>query len=168
MGAQNRERSSESSEPVSCLRPLLLHPVKVKVKLLSRGRPCDPMDGSPPGSSARGILQARALVWAAVSAFHITDSFVTRGGGSTISIFSIRDFTAKWLAQTYKTRILGRLGGVGKARIPTHTTGQLSPRHLLLGGLLLLDLREPKGETREGGFSDAVGTRGRREIHLVT
>ena len=79
-----------------------------------------------------------------------------------------RDSTAKWLAQTYKTRILGRLGGVGKAGIPTPTTGQLSPRHLLLGGLLPLDLREPKGETREGGFSDAVGTRGRREIHLVT
>ena len=28
---------------------------------------CDPMDGSPPGSSAYGILQARILEWVAVS-----------------------------------------------------------------------------------------------------
>ena len=27
---------------------------------------CDPRDGSPPGSSVRGILQARALEWAAI------------------------------------------------------------------------------------------------------
>ena len=27
---------------------------------------CDPMDCSPPGSSARGILQARILEWAAI------------------------------------------------------------------------------------------------------
>ena len=28
---------------------------------------CDPMDGSPPGSLAPGILQARTLEWAAIS-----------------------------------------------------------------------------------------------------
>ena len=28
---------------------------------------CDPMDGSPPGSSIPGILQARTLEWAAIS-----------------------------------------------------------------------------------------------------
>ena len=28
---------------------------------------CDPIDGSPPGSSAPGILQARTLEWAAIS-----------------------------------------------------------------------------------------------------
>ena len=28
---------------------------------------CDPIDGSPPGSSVPGILQARTLEWAAVS-----------------------------------------------------------------------------------------------------
>ena len=27
---------------------------------------CDPMDGSPPGSPAHGILQARTLEWAAM------------------------------------------------------------------------------------------------------
>ena len=29
--------------------------------------PCDPMDCSPPGSSVHGILQARTLVWVAMS-----------------------------------------------------------------------------------------------------
>ena len=29
--------------------------------------PCDPIDGSPPGSSIPGILQARILEWAAIS-----------------------------------------------------------------------------------------------------
>ena len=28
---------------------------------------CDPTDGSPPGSSVHGILQARILVWVAIS-----------------------------------------------------------------------------------------------------
>ena len=28
---------------------------------------CDPIDGSPPGSPAPGILQARTLEWAAIS-----------------------------------------------------------------------------------------------------
>ena len=28
---------------------------------------CDPIDGSPPGSSVPGILQARMLVWVAIS-----------------------------------------------------------------------------------------------------
>ena len=28
---------------------------------------CDPIDGSPPGSSVSGILQARILEWVAIS-----------------------------------------------------------------------------------------------------
>ena len=30
---------------------------------------CDPIDGSPPGSSVHGILQARILEWVAISSF---------------------------------------------------------------------------------------------------
>ena len=30
-------------------------------------RLCDPIDGSPPGSSVHGILQARILEWVAIS-----------------------------------------------------------------------------------------------------
>ena len=33
----------------------------------SRVRLCDPIDGSPPGSSVPGILQARTLDWVAIS-----------------------------------------------------------------------------------------------------
>ena len=29
--------------------------------------PCDPKDGSPPGSTTPGILQARTLEWVAIS-----------------------------------------------------------------------------------------------------
>ena len=35
---------------------------------------CDPMDSSPPGSSVRGILQARILEWVAIS-FKEQESF---------------------------------------------------------------------------------------------
>ena len=41
--------------------------VKVKVKSLSRVQLGDPVDGSPPGSSVHGILQARILEWVAIS-----------------------------------------------------------------------------------------------------
>ena len=33
----------------------------------SRVRPCDTIDGSPPGSPIPGILQARILEWVAIS-----------------------------------------------------------------------------------------------------
>ena len=33
----------------------------------SRPTLCDPIDASPPGSSIPGILQARILVWVAIS-----------------------------------------------------------------------------------------------------
>ena len=36
-------------------------------KSLSRVRLCDPIDGSPPGSSVHGIFQARVLEWGAIS-----------------------------------------------------------------------------------------------------
>ena len=35
--------------------------------LQSRPTLCDPVDGSPPGSSIPGILQARTLEWVAIS-----------------------------------------------------------------------------------------------------
>ena len=36
---------------------------------------CDPMDGSPPGSSVPGILQARVWEWVAISfSVHVTIS----------------------------------------------------------------------------------------------
>ena len=35
--------------------------------LQSRPTLCDPIDGSPPGSSVPGILQARVLEWVAIS-----------------------------------------------------------------------------------------------------
>ena len=37
--------------------------------------PCDPIDGSPPGSSVPGILQARTLEWVAI---HFSEGPPTR------------------------------------------------------------------------------------------
>ena len=39
--------------------------------------PCDPIDGSPPGSSVHGIFQARVLEWVAI-AFSIQFSSVAQ------------------------------------------------------------------------------------------
>ena len=38
---------------------------------------CDPIDGSPPGSSTHGIFQARVLEWGAIafSDFHLQPMF---------------------------------------------------------------------------------------------
>ena len=55
-------------------KPLLL------LSRFCRVRLCDPVDSSPPGSSARGILQARILEWAAMSfsihGFHMHLSYL--------------------------------------------------------------------------------------------
>ena len=49
----------------SLLRP---HAVATVAKSLqSCPTLCDPIDGSPPGSTAPGILQARTLEWVAIS-----------------------------------------------------------------------------------------------------
>ena len=45
------------------LRGLLL----LLLSCFSCVRLCDPIDGSPPGSSVPGILQARTLEWVAIS-----------------------------------------------------------------------------------------------------
>ena len=42
---------------------------------------CDPIEGSPPGSPVRGILQARTLEWV-VDAYNPTILQVSSGGSS--------------------------------------------------------------------------------------
>ena len=70
-----------------------LAPVERKVKVLAVQSPLtqwDPVDCSPPGSSVRGILQARTLEWVAISS--------SRGSsrprdGTRVSHFAGRRFT---------------------------------------------------------------------------
>ena len=50
---------------VKVRRPITWDPVRIRL-LQSRPTPCNPMDGSPPGSSVHGILQARILEWVAM------------------------------------------------------------------------------------------------------
>ena len=44
-----------------------IHPAAAAKSLQSCPTLCDPTDGSPPGSPAPGILQARTLEWVAIS-----------------------------------------------------------------------------------------------------
>ena len=45
---------------------ILLHAAAAAKSLQSCPTVCDPMDGSPPGSSVHGILKARILEWVAM------------------------------------------------------------------------------------------------------
>ena len=45
----------------------LEHTAAAAKSLQSWPTPCDPTDGSPPGSPIPGILQARTLEWVAIS-----------------------------------------------------------------------------------------------------
>ena len=81
--------------------------------------PCDLMDHSPPGSSVRGILQARLLEWVAMLS--------SRGSSwprdwthiSYVSCIGKRDFFFLSLVPHGKNRIL-RLGGKYKIHIFTY------------------------------------------------
>ena len=54
---------------------------------------CDPIDGSPPGSPVPGILQARALEWAAISF-----SNAWKGKGKVKSLNHVRLLATTWTA----------------------------------------------------------------------
>ena len=55
--------------------------------------PCDPIDGSPPGSPVPGILQARMLEWVAISFSNAWKWKVKRK-----SLSRVRLFTTPWAA----------------------------------------------------------------------
>ena len=62
-----RWTASGLSHTYTCINSLstpLFHPAK---SLQSCPTLCDPIDGSPPGSSIHGILQARVLEWGAIA-----------------------------------------------------------------------------------------------------
>ena len=59
----HQEVCPESRYPAICLTPTCVHAQSLsRVQLF-----CNPMDCSPPGSSIRGISQARILEWVAIS-----------------------------------------------------------------------------------------------------
>ena len=56
--------------PLTCRPEMMVHqgsPPHPAKSLQSRLTLCNPIDGSPPGSSVPGILQARILEWVAIS-----------------------------------------------------------------------------------------------------
>ena len=54
---------------------------------------CDPMDCSPPGSSAHGILQARILEWVAISFSKGSSQTKDRTRISSLSCIAVGFFT---------------------------------------------------------------------------
>ena len=65
MGTGLRVRFSDTPHKSSSI---IVIEIKVCWAKLSQSCPtlCDPMDSSPPGSTVRGILQARTLEWVAM------------------------------------------------------------------------------------------------------
>ena len=57
------------SQPLAFMSPLYGHQGTAAAAKLRQSCPtlCDPINGSPPGSSVPGILQARILEWMAIS-----------------------------------------------------------------------------------------------------
>ena len=60
-----KKKTPQISEAKENSRMLLL--LLLLLSLQSCPTLCDPIDGSPPGSSTPGILQARTLEWVAIS-----------------------------------------------------------------------------------------------------
>ena len=57
--------------PHAALALIKIHAAAAK-SLQSCPALCDPIDGSPPGSSIPGVLQARRLEWLAISSFNLS------------------------------------------------------------------------------------------------
>ena len=62
-------RNAQREKDVISLFSLLASSAAAAAAKLLQSCPtlCDPIDGSPPGSSVPGILQARTLEWVAIS-----------------------------------------------------------------------------------------------------
>ena len=59
------EQKSYEQRPETCL--MMAHASAAAKSLQSCLTLCDPIDGSPPGPTVPGILQARTLEWVAIS-----------------------------------------------------------------------------------------------------
>ena len=64
---QQRKTNSKTYLLEHCFHTCTHTPVAAAKSLQSCPTLCDPIDGSPPGSSVHGILQARTLEWVAIS-----------------------------------------------------------------------------------------------------
>ena len=71
-GQPTRAKPKQSRNPILLTQRMFTISFRFKIqtdtcaKCFSRVRLCNPMDYSPPGSSAHGILQARTLEWVAM------------------------------------------------------------------------------------------------------
>ena len=87
---------------------------------------CDPIDGSPPGSSVPGILQARTLEWVAISfsnCFHNTSQFLF----FFLSSPPLFSFPLLSFSEVYQNLALRLPCGPETAHIQSQTTHWLEP-----------------------------------------
>ena len=73
---------------------------------------CDPIDGSPPGSTAPGILQARTLEWVAISFSNAWKWKVKVKSLSSVLLFAT-PWTAAYQALLHPWDFPGKSTGVG-------------------------------------------------------
>ena len=67
-GIQKGEEKIEGAKKKTTIYQIILVDAAAAAKSLQLClTPCDPIDGSPPGSPVPGILQARTLEWVAIS-----------------------------------------------------------------------------------------------------
>ena len=64
---------------------------------------CDPIDGSPPGSSLPGILQARTLEWVAISFSEVSLRIIKRDASLSLRLTNVPKLQAgegqEWFAE---------------------------------------------------------------------
>ena len=73
MDLPNRSSTLMTNSPLKCTRFQQISAAAAAKLLQSCPTLCDPIDGSPPGSTVPGILQARTLEWVAISFSNPTD-----------------------------------------------------------------------------------------------
>ena len=90
-----------NSKWIKDLRPETAAAATAAKSLQSCPTLCDPIDGSLPGSSIPGILQARALEWAAISSSNASKWKVKVKLLSCVQLFEILWTIAYWLLRPW-------------------------------------------------------------------
>ena len=88
---------------------------------------CDPIDGSPPGSAASGILQARTLEWVAIAFFNAWKWKV-----------KVKSLSRVWLLATPGTAAYQAPLSMGFSRQEYWSVVPLPSLKILIGGYVFL------------------------------
>ena len=107
--SQLKQLSSSSSKLIHSLPSQNAHIHVCAQQLQSCPTLCDPMDCSPPGSSAHGILQARILEWVAMPTSRESSRPRDGTGISCVSFIAGRFFTTELPGKSHRMHTLVEL-----------------------------------------------------------